>query len=169
MKIYQYIMFVICGVLITGCGYHFGSIAHPQLESVAIAEAQNESVEPNLSYFIRQHLAEEVQFDGSFKLLTKREADCIIYPRIVSTRIGSVTASSTNNDITFVARTYSASVRVEYTVLIPGRPNPISQGVVEGQALYQILWDPEVHKQEAFNAACKEAARKIVTQLAEGW
>lgn len=169
MKYFTLLFFAVATLFINGCGYHVGSIAHPQLESVAVAEAQNETVEPRLSYFIRQHLAEEVQTDGSLELLSKSQADCIIYPRIISTYLGGVSAASTNNDITFVTRTYSVRVNVEYSIIIPGKMTPIKTGRVTGTAYYQVVWDPEVSKQEAFNAACKDAAQRIVKNLTEGW
>ena len=52
-------------LLLPGCGYHLGSIAHPQIKTVAIAEVKNETYEVLAASLLRSILAERFQFDNS--------------------------------------------------------------------------------------------------------
>ena len=57
--------------LTTSCGYQVGSMMHPQIQSIAVADVKNDTKEPYVSSVMRGNLAEQFQVDGSLKL-TKR-------------------------------------------------------------------------------------------------
>lgn len=155
--------------LVCGCGYHVGSIAHPQLKSIAVAESINETAEPNVNYWVRQHCAEAIQTDGSLTLLEKSTADCILYTRILNIRSDQYMNTSTNAEITFRTRAWIMTVEIEYTLIIPGRTTPVFTKVAFGKALYQPMFDMEVSRKSAIQNAIREASNKIVERIAEGW
>ena len=55
-------------MLLSSCGYHMGSMMHPQIKTVAIAEVRNETREVLASAIMRKQIAERFQFDNSLKI-----------------------------------------------------------------------------------------------------
>ena len=68
---------------IQGCGYHFGHIMHPQVKSIAIAPVKNETLAYNVPAELRNRLTEAFMRDGALKVKPLREADCILYARVI--------------------------------------------------------------------------------------
>ncbi len=66
----------------SSCGYRVGSLMHPQIKTVAIADVKNETTEVLASAIMRKLLAERFQFDNSLKIVSLDKADCIVYCRI---------------------------------------------------------------------------------------
>lgn len=156
-------------IILSGCGYNMGSIAHPQLTSIAIAETVNETPEASVPYWVRQHCAEEFQVDGSMNVLSKGDADCILYTRVLNITSTQKARTSTNNEMTFRGRSWEVTAEIEFTLIIPGRTTPVFTKIARGVSLYQVLYDQEVHRRRAMEAAIREAARDIVRQTVEGW
>ena len=70
---------LLSALLLPGCGYHLGSIAHPQIKTVAVADVKNETYEVMAATLLRNILTERFQFDNSLKLTSMDKADCIVY------------------------------------------------------------------------------------------
>ena len=81
-------------IFLSSCGYHMGSMMHPQIKTVAIAEVRNETREVLAGTIMRKQLAERFQFDNSLKITTPEKADCIVMYRIkrILTFCGGLTA-----------------------------------------------------------------------------
>ena len=125
-----------------GCGYRIGSLVHPQLKTVAVAPVQNETLEYNLTAQVRNLLCERFMTDGSLKLVDEKEADCIVYARIVDAKYAEVswaesTRAEDGEDI-LLPNEWSVTLVIEYTVIIPGRVQPlVSARRVSGTANFQ--------------------------------
>lgn len=155
---------------ISGCGYHVGSIMHPQIKSIAIAPIKNETIEPLAAAQMRQALSEQFQLDSSVKVKDMETADCILYGRIVEVETTSTSDISTDNDFTFRAAEWGVTVEMEYTVVIPGRQKPlVDTRSITGSASYQHLSDHETTRRRGIYQACREAAEKVVEDITEGW
>ena len=79
--------FLVLGCALSGvsCGYyHMGSMMHPQIKTIAISTIRNDTREPLLTELARTQIAARFQSDNSLKLVSKEEADCILYVRLVS-------------------------------------------------------------------------------------
>ena len=158
------------GVLAGGCGYHMGSMAHPQIKTIAIAPVTNESLAYNAAADLRGMLCDQFMFDGSFKIKEQETADCIVYARIISVVTAETMSDSYNNDQTYQAAEWSATVKVEFTVVIPGRKDPlVSKRVVDGIAHYQVEADVETNRRRGILMACRDAAQQLVQYTAEAF
>ena len=160
-----------CALLAGGCGYHFGSLSHPQLQSIAVAPVANDTLSFNASALLRNMLNERIVTDGSMKLESLRRADCIIYSRITDVNylaLGYGRAPDGND--TFLANEWRCTVSVEYSVIIPGRGKPlIANRTVKGTSDFTTGPDLEVSRDSAMRQACFDAAKKIVSATVEGW
>lgn len=170
LKISRY--FIILSVLltVTSCGYHVGSIANPQIRTIAFAPVVNETYLPNVSEYMRQALAEAFQKDGSFKGVSMEKADCIMYGRItkVTTTAPDITISA--GSINYFTNQFGLELTYEFTVIVPGRAQPlIPTTQVSGSVQYQVPVDYYVAQQEALKSACYQTALDAVYATTEAW
>ena len=153
-----------------GCGYRIGSLAHPQLESVAVAPVTNETLSYNAAAVLRQKLTELFTVDGSMKLKSIHSADCIVYARILKVEYRELGVSSSNDDDDFLPEEWKVTVSVEFSVILPGRAKPlIGPKTVTASAEFVNGTDLETARLNGVKQALFGAARTIVSNLTEAW
>jgi len=164
------IILIFTAILLNSCGYNIGSIMHPQIKTIAIAPVKNDTAEPDVSAWLRQSLAEQFELDGSLKVKSIQEADCVLYARIVNVKTEGTSFSSFDGNQTFQPAEFDVSVTVEYTVIVPSRTTPLIElREVIGETKYQVAADHFVSRRRGVQQACREAARKAVIYVTEAW
>lgn len=158
-------------LLMTSCGYyHMGSLMHPQVKSIAFAEIRNDTREPLLTEIVRGQIAGQFQFDNSLKIKSKEQADCILYCRITDITTRSIRFDSTDGEKTYRPAEFEVTIKVEFTVLIPGRAEPlIPKRTATGSANYQYNADPNAGKYYGMRQAAYNLANMIVEYTTEAW
>ena len=157
-------------LLISGCGYHIGTLAHPQLKSVAVAPVTNETLSYNASAVLRSKLTEVFMTDGSLKLKSSSTADCIVYARILKVNFVDISGHVSNTDDDFLPDEWKVVVEVEYSVIIPGRAKPlIGPRKVSGQAEFVCDTDLEIARNNGVRQALFMVSKTIVSNLTEAW
>ena len=157
-------------IFLSSCGYHMGSMMHPQIKTVAIAEVRNETREVLAGTIMRKQLAERFQFDNSLKITTPEKADCIVMCRILSVKNAGVGWKSTDEDMTFRPSEFSITVNAEFTVTIPGSAKPlVPLRKVTGSATYQFTADPAIGRENGLIQACYNMANLVVQYTTEAW
>ena len=156
---------------LSGCGYRMGSLGHPQLSTVAVAPVTNDTLAYNGSAVLRGLLCELFTTDGTMKLVSMREADCIVYARIVDVHYRPIGEKKTyTGEVTFLPEEWRCYVEVEFSVVLPGRGKPLIRNrIVKGSAKYITQPDLESSRLSAQRQALYRAARSIVSNLTEGW
>jgi len=155
---------------ISSCGYHMGSLMHPQVKTVAVAPVTNETLEPYVAADLRNAICEQIQFDGSLQLKDLKSADCIIFGRVIDIKTVATAHASFDADQSFRAAEWEVQVTFEYEVIIPGKKRPlIPKRRVTGNAKYQIFTDPQTTRRRGVQQACRNAARQVVTYTVEAW
>ena len=157
-------------VSLSGCGYRVGSLAHPQLRTVAIADVKNETYEVLAATLLRNVLAERFQFDNSLKLASMEKADCVVYARVINVNNSSITYRNFNKVENYRPNEYRLTVGVEFTVLMPGKPAPlVRKQVVSGSCLYNFTHDPAIGRENALRQCMLRVANAIVSATTEAW
>ena len=173
MKLFRFFFLSIVALtalMLPGCGYHLGSIAHPQIKTVAIAEVKNETYEVLAASLLRSLLAERFQFDNSLKLTSMEKADCIVYARVINVVNSSITWNSNRTTEDFRANQYRLSVTVQYKVLMPGRAQPlVPDSVATSSCLYLFALDPAIGRVGALKQALLRISNEIVSATTEAW
>ena len=168
-------LFLLSAVLVAagflpGCGYHVGSITHPQIKTVAIADVKNETYEVLAAALLRNLLAERFQFDNSLKLTSLEKADCIVYARITNVANSSISWNYNSKVDDYRANEYQLTVTVEYLVRIPGRGKPlVAQSTTSGSSKYLFSHDPAIGRISALKQALLRVANNIVSATTEAW
>ncbi len=161
--------FAACAVL-SACGYHMGSMMHPQIKTIAIAEIKNDTKEPLLTKTMRQQLAEQVQVDGSLKLVSQEKADCILYCRILKLDTLSVREDSDDGQENYRPSEFQVTVTGDFVVLIPGQSKPlIPKRQITASANYQYESDPQIVRVQGLKQACLRFARLAMQYTTEAW
>ncbi len=156
--------------LLSGCGYHMGSLMHPQIKTIAIAPIKNNTLEPYGSAAMRAALCEQFQFDGSLKVVSLEKADCILYGRITQVTSKGTIDDSYDNKQTYRPSEWEVTIEFEFEVVIPGRKKPlVNKRVVAGSAKYQVMADQAVTRRRGLKQACINAARDTVVYTVEAW
>lgn len=160
-----------CILFAASCGYyHIGSMAHPQIKTIAVSTIRNDTREPLLTELARTQIAARLQSDNSFKLVSKEEADCILYVRIVSSTNSMRRYNPGYLEDEYRPAEFHISLKAEMEVLIPGRSEPlIAKRTVTGGANYQYNVDPQVGKYYGMRQACYDLAGEIVEYTTEAW
>ncbi|MFZ2653685.1 MAG: hypothetical protein WAX69_02100 [Victivallales bacterium] len=153
-----------------GCGYHMGSVMHPQVKTIAIAPLKNDTIESMATQYMRQALSEQFDIDRSLKVKPMEEADCIIYGRIVEVKTTSIALDSTNNEQSYTPAEFHLQVKFEFVVIVPGREKAlINNREVVGEATYQVTADLNIARRRGVQQACRSAAQKAVVYTVEAW
>ena len=162
--------FVFLALFATGCGYHMGSMMHPQIKTIAIADIKNDTREPLLTEIMRGQLAEQVMVDGSLKLVSKEEADCILYCHIRRVKQINTRDDSDDGQETYRPTEFSITVDGSFVVKIPGRHEDlIPMRNISGRSRYQYESDPQLAKFSGLKQACLNFARRAVQYTTEAW
>ena len=157
-------------LLLPGCGYRFGSLMHPQINSIAIAPVTNETVAYNLWPQVRGLLCEAFQQDASLQLRRESNADCILYARVIKVSFKQSAWSSVNDENKYLPVEWNVSITIEYSVVIPGALNPlIAKRSTSGAATFMTGADMEAGRMSGIRQAALAAARKIVSEVTEAW
>ena len=170
MKVPVSILTFLALVLLPGCGYRFGSLMHPQINSIAIAPVTNETVAYNIGPQVRGLLCEAFQQDGSLQLKRESNADCILYARITNVSYSQSTWSSVNDENKYLPVEWRVNITIEYSVVIPGELKPlIATRRTAGSATFMTGADMEAGRMSGVRQAALVAARKIVSEVTEAW
>ena len=165
------LLFAMISALLAGCGYKFGSLAHPQLETIAVAPVTNDTLAYNAAAVLRGMLSERITTDGSLTLKSRSQADCILYARISDVQYKALGYGTTTlGDDTYMPDEWRCTITVEYSVIIPGRGKPlIASKTVTGKSDFVPGPDLETGRINALRQAAFDASKTIVSNIVEGW
>ena len=165
--------FLVLGCALSGvsCGYyHMGSMMHPQIKTIAISTSRNDTREPLLTELARTQIAARFQSDNSLKLVSKEEADCILYVRLVDVTTSVSRYNPGYEEDEYRPAEFHLTINAEMEVLIPGRSEPlIRKRTVTGSANYQYNVDPQVGKYYGMRLASFDLGGEIVQYTTEAW
>ena len=160
-----------CVFLLSSCGYyHMGSMMHPQIKTIAISAIRNDTREPLLTELARTQIAARFQSDNSLKLVSKEEADCILYVRLVKVTTSMSRYNPGYEEDEYRPAEFRLNLTAEMEVLIPGRSDPlIPKRSISAGANYQYNVDPQVGKYYGLRQACFNLGGEIVEYTTEAW
>jgi hypothetical protein len=158
-------------MLFCGCGYKFGSLSHPQLETISVAPVVNETTSYNASAILRGMLCERITTDGSMELESTKKSDCILYARITDEQYKAVDyPTAPYGGDAFLANEWKCTVTVEYSLILPGRGKPlIKNRKATGSSEFITGPDLETSRMSSMRQAFFAAAKDIVSAVTEGW
>ncbi len=163
--------------LLSGCQYRWGSLMHPQIQTLAVGRVENATREPQLEGIFRAKLAERIMSDGSLRLAPIDEADAILDAKVRSIDFSALAATKQRDKSArqedkdeYQSSLYRATVTVEVTVVVPGKTTPLVETrTVTGVGDFNPLPDLQVARRAAYDLALRDAAAKAVAEVTEAW
>jgi len=167
----------VSALYLVGCGYHYGSLMHPQVRSIAVGDVVNATGEPELGPLLQKQLSEEIARDGAVRLASRASADAVIHARVVDVSLAGAASArlrekeDRNEDREAYQTTlYTATVTLEVMLAIPGREAPaVAWRKVSGEADFMRVSDLAGARSDGLQQATKNAVTNAITAITEAW
>lgn len=177
----------------TGCQYELGDVkpsSYAGVNNLHVPIFKNQTLEPRLSSLVTNAVLKEIQVDGTYKVTSKAKCDAVLVGRIHEIRKRQL--RSVRNDtlesqelklflyIDFYLADPNSGRRIESTAVEGshfGKSMEIEgekviearQGRVIGETIQFVDRSYQVGERNALSFAAQDLARKLVSQLSNGW
>lgn len=158
---------VMAGYL-TGCaGYRLGSMLPPDIKTVHVPTFINRTSEPQLEVETTQAMIEDLQRDGSLRVVNQDQADAVLK---VVLRNYSLEPVSYRSDQRTSAREYRIVLTASILMTRKGNGSVIVEAPeVQGEYVFQVLGDLSSSKLRGLPLAADDLAHQIVEKIVEVW
>jgi lipopolysaccharide assembly LptE-like protein len=154
---------------LTGClGYHIGPVKPQYLSdvhSIAIPTFENKTLLPRIEVLVTGTVIKQFQQDGTFRIANSG-ADATLKGEII--RISRSPARSVVGNVLATSE-FNLALRVKYKLVGPDGKQLGPPGEVVGTTSFFVGTDVTTDERQALPLATEELAKRLVTQLSEGW
>lgn len=155
------------GLLISGCaGYRLGSMLPPDIKTVYVPTFINKTTEPQLEVQTTQSLIEELQRDGSLRVVNQDQSDVTLTVTLRNYRIDPVSYSSTQRT---TAREYRIVLQAAIVMTRRNGTVVVDNPNVIGEYVFQVSGDISSSKLTGLPLAAEDLAHNIVEKVVEYW
>ncbi len=155
------------GLLISGCaGYRLGSMLPPDIKTVYVPTFINKTSELQLEVQTTQSLIEELQRDGSLRVVNQDQADVTLTVTLRNYRIQPVSYRSTERT---TAREYRILLQAAIVMTRGNGSVVVDNPNVTGEYVFQVAGDISSSKLTGLPLASEDLAHNIVEKIVEYW
>jgi hypothetical protein len=153
-----------------GCaGYHLGPIQPYYLRSVhklAIPTVENKTLVPRISVLVTDTIIKQFQQDGTYQIVGDDDADATLHCTITH-----ITRAPLRSVIGNVLATleFNLALRIRYSVTDKSGKTISGPADVYGTTSFFVGPDITSDERQALPLAAEEMAKRLVSQLSEGW
>lgn len=155
-------------MIFSGCAnYQLGSQLPSDIKSVYVPSVRNHTQEPLLENEVTKAIFDQLQRDGSLKIVTEEEADAILYVTITSYSIEALSFNNNNR-----SRPDEYRLRLGARVELERRDNGkvlARNSALQGRNDFPLTGDLTTAKQNGLPGAAGDLARYIVAAITETW
>lgn len=160
----------IVALLLSGCaGYHLGP-AKPyvmrDVHSIAVPTFKNLTVVPRIEVLVTGTLIKQFQQDGTFRITSAENADATLKAEIV--RVTRSPARSVRGNV-LATTEFNLSLSVHYTLIARDGKPLAGPADVGGGTSFFVSTDVTTDERQALPLATEDLAKRLVSQLSEGW
>lgn len=160
----------IIALLLSGCaGYHLGPVkpyVMRDVHTIAVPTFKNLTVLPHIEVLVTGTVIKQFQQDGTFQITNSANADATLKAEIV--RVSRSPARSVRGNV-LATTEFNLSLGVRYT-LIARDGNPLAGPAdVNGGTSFFVSSDVTTDERQALPLATEDLAKRLVSQLSEGW
>ncbi|MDF3129992.1 LptE family protein [Kiritimatiellaeota bacterium B1221] len=155
-------------LLFSGCsGYKLGSQLPKDISSVYVPTVRNQTDEPLLENEATRAILEQIQSDGSLKIVSENEADAILYATLTTYEIEALSYDSDNRSTPSEYR-LRLGARIEMVRTDNGQVL-VRNSSLQGRDDFPLVGDLTSAKQNGLPGAAEDLARYIVAAVTEAW
>ena len=160
----------LAGFALSGClGYHIGP-AKPNyladIHAIAIPTFENKTLMPRIEVLVTDTVIKQFQQDGTYRIANSDKADATLKGEI--SRISRSPARSVVGNV-LSTREFNLTLHVKYRLVGPDGKVLGQVGDVVGSTSFFVGTDVTTDERQALPLATEELAKRLVTQLSEGW
>lgn len=167
MKRISVLLLSAAALLCASCGYTIGGLTNGAMKDVKtfdVSMFENYTNYPYVAMQMTTALADAMQADGTFRLVSPAKSDCCISGKVVSVTPHSLITSP---DDSYISTEIALTVHVDYVVTDRKTGKELKKGSVRGQGSYFNTGGGNVQtaKESALSYATRLAAREMVDAL----
>ncbi len=157
-------------LIFSGCaGYKLGPVkptAMANIQSLAVPTFMNDTLEPRISVMLTNQVIKQLQLDGSYTVASLDTSDAVLRGRIKT--IERRQARGARSDVLRTSE-LEVAILIEYVLEHSETGAQLSRGVARGQS--DVFLDPnfQLSERQAVQKAGEEAARRLVSNISEGF
>ncbi len=159
----------IVALLLSGCaGYHLGPVkpyAVRDVHTIAVPTFKNITGLPRIETLVTGTLIKQFQQDGTYRITNVGDADATLKGEIV--RINRSPARSVRGNV-LATTEFNLNMALRYT-LIARDGKTLSAGEANGGTSFFVSTDVTTDERQALPLATEDLAKRLVSQLSEGW
>ena len=164
------LLLCVASLFLTSCaGYQLGSPrprAMEGIQTLAVPNFENKTLEPRIEVLVTDTVIQQLQQDGTFRIVGEKEADAVIRGKIVS--LNRYKARSLRRN-TLASSEFTLELKVEYTVTKRSTGEEVLRRDVSGSTTFFISQDLNQDERQAIPLAAAKLAVEMTSQLSEGW
>ena len=151
-----------------GCaGYRLGSMLPPDIKTVYVPTIVNKSSEPQVESDITQALIQDIQRDGSLRVVSEDQADTVL---VVTLRNYTLEPVAYRTDQRTSAREYRIVLNASMLMTRRGSGAVVVESPsVRGEFVFPVAGDLSSSKLRGLPPAAEDLAHNIVEKMVEVW
>lgn len=152
----------------TGCaGYRLGSMLPADVASVYVPSVVNKTAEPLIEIDVTQAIIQNIQQDGSLRVVNAEDADTILTVEITGYELEPV---AYRKDVRSAANQYRINLTANMVLRRTSNDSVVAESPrVTGSAVFDVLGDLSSSKLTGNPAAADDLATRIVQRIVEYW
>jgi outer membrane lipopolysaccharide assembly protein LptE/RlpB len=155
------------GLLTSGCaGYRLGSMLPPDIKTVFVPTFINKTSEPQLEVQTTQSMIQELQRDGSLRVVNEDQADVTLTVTLRSYRIEPVSYRSTERT---TAREYRIVLQAAMVLTRRNGTVVVDNPNITGDYVFPVAGDLSSSKLRGLPDAAADLAHNIIEKVVEYW
>jgi hypothetical protein len=152
----------------TGCaGYRLGSMLPTDIASVYVPTVVNKTAEPLIEIDVTQAIIQNIQQDGSLRVVSAEEADTILTVELTGYELEAV---AFRKDVRAAANQYRINLTANMVLRRTSDESVVAESPrVAGSAVFDVLGDLSSSKLTGNPDAADDLATRIVQRIVEYW
>jgi len=152
----------------TGCaGYRLGTMLPGDIATVYVPSVVNKTTEPLIEIDVTQAIIQNIQQDGSLRVVNEDEADTILTVELLSYQLEPVAYSK---DVRSAAEQYRINLTSSMVLRRTSDESVVAESPrVSGSAVFDVTGDLTSSKLTGNPEAADDLARRIVQRIVEYW
>lgn len=155
---------------LSGClGYQIGPVKPYYLRDVqtlAIPTFKNSTLYPRVEVLVTGTIIKQIQTDGTFRVVGDDRADATLQGEILS--ISRSPSRSVRGNV-LATTEFALGIRVRYRLVDRTGKDLGQNGIAVGSTSFFVSNDVNTDERQALPLATEDLAKRLVSQLSEGW
>ena len=161
----------LAALFVSGCaGYHLGSskpYALRNVHTIAVPTFKNSTLIPRIEVLVTDTVIKQLQQDGTYRVASGDEpADVTLKGEVAS--VGRSPARSVRGNV-LATTEFNLGLSVRYSVVAGAGKELLRSGQITGGTSFFVTTDVTTDERQALPLATEDLAKRLVSQLSEGW